>query len=114
MADAPHSDKDDPSTKARDWVEEIEVSGEKVVAEVKRLASETKVRRLRVLEPDGDVAVDVSLPVGAIAGGAVVLAAPALAVIGALAALVAKVKIEIVREVDETAGEEAAPEDASV
>lgn len=86
----------------RDWVEEIEVAGEKLVEQVKELAREGHVRRLRVLEPDGDIAVDVPLTVGAVAGGAVVLAAPVLAVIGAIAAFAAKVKIEVVRETDGT------------
>jgi hypothetical protein len=86
----------------RDWVEEIEVAGEKLVEQVKELAREGHVRRLRVLEPDGDIAVDVPLTVGAVAGGAVVLAAPVLAVIGAIAAFAAKVKIEVVRETDDT------------
>ena len=45
---------------------------------------------------------DIPLTVGAIAGGAVVLAAPALAAIGAIAALVSKVRIEIIREAEET------------
>ena len=78
--------------------EKIEVSGERLVEKVKSLAAESRVRRLRVIEPDGDVAIDVPLTVGAIAGGAVVLAAPVLAAIGALAALVSHVKIEVVRE----------------
>ena len=55
-----------------------------------------------MIEPDGDVAIDVPLAVGAIAGGAVVLAAPVLAALGALAALVSHVKITVVREEDET------------
>ena len=78
--------------------EEIEVSGDKLIEKVKALAAEGHVRRLRIMEPDGDVAVDVPLAVGAIAGGAVVLAAPVLAVIGTLAALLSHVKVEIVRE----------------
>ena len=89
---------DDRKDKKPDWIEEIEVAGEKLVEEVKRLAAEGKVSRIRIYEPDGDIAVDIPLTVGAIAGGAVVLAAPILAIIGALAAFVTKVKIEIVRE----------------
>lgn len=81
-----------------DWIEEIEVAGEKLVEEVKRIAAEGKASRIRIYEPDGDIAVDVPLTVGAIAGGAVVLAAPVLAIVGALAAFVSKVRIEIVRE----------------
>jgi hypothetical protein len=87
--DAPH--------KKRTWTEEIEVAGDKLVAEVKRLAAEGQVKRIRITEPDGDLLVELPLTIGAIAGGAVVLAAPLLAVIGALAAFVSRVKIEVVR-----------------
>ncbi len=93
--------------KRPEWVEEIEVAGEKLVEEVKRLAAEGKASRLRIYEPDGDIAVDIPLTVGAIAGGAVVIAAPVLAVVGALAAFVSKVKIEIVREEEDDGDEEA-------
>lgn len=94
--DGEPSEKDD-----RSWIEEIEVASDKLVAKVKELAAESRVKRIRVLEPDGDIALDIPLTFGAIAGGAVVIAAPVLAVIGALAAFVSKVKIEIVREPDE-------------
>jgi hypothetical protein len=83
--------------KQRTWTEEIEVAGEELVARVKELAADAQVRRIRITEPDGDLVLEVPLTIGAIAGGAVVLAAPLLAVIGALAAFVTKVKIEIVR-----------------
>ena len=82
----------------RTWTEEIEVASDQLVAQVRQLAAEGRVRRIRVREPDGDIALDIPFTVGAIAGGAVVLAAPALAVIGAIAAFATKVKIEIVRE----------------
>ncbi|NNF71310.1 MAG: DUF4342 domain-containing protein [Rhodobacteraceae bacterium] len=99
---------EDEKKKERSWKEEIEVSGDKLVAEVKRLAAESQVRRIRVIEPDGDVAIDIPLTVGAIAGGAVVLAAPILAVIGALAAFFSKLKIEIVREEEHEAKDDPA------
>lgn len=84
--------------RAKTWKEEIEVKGDELVARVKELAADSRVKRIRVIEPDGDIALDIPLTYGAIAGGAVVIAAPVLAVIGALAALVAKVKIEIINE----------------
>ena len=77
--------------------EEIEVAGDELVARIKHLAAEGQVRRVRLIEPDGDIILDMPLTIGAIAGGAVVLAAPLLAVVGALAACVGKVKLEIVR-----------------
>jgi Domain of unknown function (DUF4342) len=79
------------------WTEEIEVAGEELVASVKRLAAEGQVSRIRLIDPDGDIVLEMPLTIGAIAGGAVVLAAPLLAVIGALAAFVTKVKLEVVR-----------------
>ncbi len=89
----------------RTWIEEIEVAGEELVARIKQLAADNKVKRVRIIEPDGDIALEIPLTYGAIAGGAVAVAAPVLAVIGALAAFVAKVRIEVVHE--ETAEESA-------
>ena len=102
MSDA--EDQNSEEKKSRTWIEEIEVKGDELVARVKQLAADNKVKRIRVIEPDGDIALEIPLTYGAVAGGAVVVAAPVLAVIGALAALVAKVKIEIVNE--EAADEE--------
>ncbi len=79
------------------WTEQIHVRGDELVACVKRLAAEGQVKRIRVIEPDGDIMIEMPLTIGAIAGGAVILAAPLLAVVGALAAFVAEVKIEVVR-----------------
>ncbi len=68
------------------------------MARINQLAADSKLKRVRIVEPDGDIALEIPLTYGAIAGGAVVLAAPVLAIIGALAAFVAKVKIEVVHE----------------
>jgi hypothetical protein len=82
------------------WTENVELVGDELVAFVKRLAAEGKVQRVRITEPDGDILVDMPLTLGAIAGGAVVLAAPLLAILGVLAAFLTKVKLEIVRSGD--------------
>jgi len=101
--DSPKTEKDE-----RTWIEEIEVSSERLKEKVESLAAEASVRRIRIKEPDGDIAVDIPLTIGAVAGGAIVLAAPILALIGAVAAFFAKVKVEIVREeVAEKENEEA-------
>lgn len=101
--DSPKTEKEE-----RTWIEEIEVSSERLKEKVESLAAEASVRRIRIKEPDGDIAVDIPLTVGAVAGGAIVLAAPILALIGAVAAFFAKVKVEIVREeVAEKENEEA-------
>jgi hypothetical protein len=98
MSDTNNTENEDAK---RTWTEEVEVQSEQLVAKVKELAAESQVKRIRVTEPDGDIMLDIPLTVGAIAGGAVVIAAPVLAVIGALAAFVSKVKIEIVRDEDD-------------
>ncbi len=101
--DSPKTEKEE-----RTWIEEIEVSSERLKEKVESLAAEASVRRIRIKEPDGDIAVDIPLTIGAVAGGAIVLAAPILALIGAVAAFFAKVKVEIVREeVAEKENEEA-------
>jgi len=80
------------------FTEEIEVAGSQLVERVKELLAEGKVRRLRIMGADGALILEIPLAVGAIAGGAVALAAPWLAVIGAFAALVARARVEIVRD----------------
>ena len=82
----------------RTFVEEIEVTSDKLVEKVRGWADEASVRRIRIKEPDGDIAVDIPLSVGAVAGGAVAIAAPILALVGVLVGFFAKVKVEIVRE----------------
>jgi hypothetical protein len=85
--------------------EEIEVAGDQLVERVKELAKEGNVRRLKIVADDGDVFLETPLNIGLAVGGVVVLAAPWLAILGAIAALVTKVRIEIERE-DDTDGNE--------
>jgi len=80
------------------WTEEIEVAGGQLIERIKELMAEGRVRRLRIKAADGSLILEIPLSVGAIAGGAVALAAPLLAVLGAFAALIARARIEIVRE----------------
>lgn len=91
----------DAGPRKRTWTEEVEVAGDQLVKRVKELAADAQVKRIRITEPDGDLVLEVPLTIGALAGGAVVLAAPLLAVIGALAAFVTKVKVEVIRDADE-------------
>lgn len=78
--------------------EEIEVAANQLVERIKELYAEGKVRRVRIKSPDGNLILELPLNIGAIAGGAVALAAPWLALIGAFAGLVARAKVEIVRD----------------
>ena len=80
----------DEHTHKPTWTEQIHARGDELLACVKRLAAEGQVKRIRVIEPDGDIMIEMPLMIGAIAGGAVILAAPLLAVVGELAAFVAE------------------------
>ncbi len=87
----------DDKTKEKTWVEEIEVAGNELVGRVQELIEEGNVRRLIIRKQNGDLLIEVPLTAGVAVGGALALLAPVLAAIGALAALVAQVRVEIVR-----------------
>jgi hypothetical protein len=88
----------EPSAKEeRTWIEEIEVAGNELVERVKELFAEGNVRRLILRTPDNKLLLEIPLTAGAVVGGVVTLFAPLLAAVGALAALVAQVKVQVVR-----------------
>jgi hypothetical protein len=96
---------DDNKTNWKTFVEEVEVSGKQLLAEINRLIAEGNVRKLVVKSDDGHVFLTVPLTAGAVAGGILTLGAPWLAILAAVAGLVANVKLEITR--DETPPAEA-------
>lgn len=79
------------------FTEEIEVAGSQLLDEINRLISEGNVRKLNIKSAEGDVYLSVPLTGGAVAGGILVLGAPWLALIAGVAGVLAKVKIEVVR-----------------
>jgi hypothetical protein len=85
------------SKETRTWTEEIEVLGSELVDRVKELVAEGNVRRLILRTPDGHVLIELPLTTGVAVGGVVTIVAPVLAALGALAALIANAKLEIVR-----------------
>jgi hypothetical protein len=86
------------TTEKKTFTEELEVAGNQLVDRVQDMVKQGNVRRIIIKNPDDDVLLEMSLTVGAVAGGVLVLGAPWLAALGAIAALIARVKIEIVRE----------------
>ena len=92
--------------KEKTWVEEFEVASDKLVGRVKELAMESSVRQMKIIAEDGDVFLETPLNIGLVVGGVVVLAAPWLAILGAIAGLVTKVRIVVEREVEEDETEE--------
>ena len=88
----------DPEKNERSWTEEIKVTGSELVDRIKELMEEGNVRRLIIRKPDGESLLEIPLTAGVAVGGVVTIMAPVLAAIGALAALIAEFKVEVVRE----------------
>ncbi|GAB5494008.1 MAG: hypothetical protein Phog2KO_42230 [Phototrophicaceae bacterium] len=78
-------------------VEELEIAGSELVDRVKQLIEDGNVRRLIIRKADNEVLMVVPLTASVVAGGAMLVFAPVLAALGAAAAFLAKVKLEIVR-----------------
>lgn len=99
--------------KRRTFTEEIEIAGNELVDYVKKLIAEGNVRQLRIKDGDGDTCLETPLTIGAIASGVIVLTAPWLAILGVLAALVARVHVEVVRDEAADAPGNTHPDDAA-
>lgn len=82
----------------RTFVEELEVAGQELVGRVKELVQDSTTRRVTIYAQDGDELMSMPLTFGVVAGGLVTLSAPALAGLGALAALVTRVRLEVTRD----------------
>ena len=74
--------------------EEFTVSSSQLVEKVKQLIHEGNIRRLR-LRHEGKTLLEIPLSVGAPATALAIMAAPVLAAVGALAAMVTECTIEI-------------------
>jgi hypothetical protein len=93
------SDRQESTEQARrTWVEQIEVAGGQLIDRVKELAQEGNTKRVIIRTQDGRELMAVPLTVGVVAGGILTFGAPLLAALGALAALVSRVKLDVIRE----------------
>src|SRR5215207_4753102 len=81
----------------RTFTEHIEIAASNLVDRTKELIEEGNVRRLIIRNQDDEVLMEVPLTAGVVVGGAITIVAPVLAALGALAALLTHVKIEVVR-----------------
>ncbi len=84
------------------WTERIEMTGGAVVEQLKKLIAEGNVRRVIIRNDKGDSLVEIPLTAGVVVSGALVWAYPVLAAIGALAALMTHVKVDVIRTTDVT------------
>ena len=87
----------DPKKQDHDWTDEIQVAGSELVERIKKLVADGNVRRLIIRKPNGESLLEIPLTAGVAVGGTVTILAPVLAAIGALAALLAEFKVEVVR-----------------
>lgn len=85
------------SQQKRTWTEQIEVTGDELKKRVEELVEEGNVRRLIVRNDHGDVLMEIPLTAGVAIGGVVTLLNPVLTALGALGAVLAHLKIEVVR-----------------
>jgi hypothetical protein len=74
--------------------EKFTVSGEDVLAKIKQLIHEGNIRRVRVIH-QGRTVIEIPLSIGAPAAALGIMMAPALAAVGAFAALVTECTIEV-------------------
>ncbi|MFA5926853.1 MAG: DUF4342 domain-containing protein [Patescibacteria group bacterium] len=74
--------------------EEFKVSGEEIVKKVKEIVKEGNVRRIIIKNEKGETVIELPLTIGAIGA----LIAPALAAVGALAALLTNCTIVVERK----------------
>lgn len=96
----------DEHKKKRTWTEEIEIAGSELVDKVKELIEDSSAIRLIIRKSNGDVLMEVPIVAGGAVGVAVTYFAPVLVALGAMAALLAQVKVEIVREKEENEDED--------
>ncbi len=76
--------------------EKFTVSGDQLLGKVKQLIREGSIRKVRIIHKDKTL-LEVPLTIGAPAAAIGIVAAPVLAAVGALAALVTECTIEVER-----------------
>lgn len=89
-----------PSRKTKEFVEQVEIAGDQLVAKIKELVAEGSTRRVMLRSAEGRELFSLPMNVGVAAGGVVTLAAPLLAAVGAVAALVSHVQLDVMRVQD--------------
>jgi hypothetical protein len=90
-----------PPKQERTFTEVFEVAGSELVERVKKAIAEGNVRRVIIRNDKGDSLMEIPLTAGVVVGGALAIVYPVLAALGALAALLANVKVEVIRTTNE-------------
>ncbi len=96
------SDEKQKNTEGNTVTEELEMAGNQVVDRLKDIVKQGNIRRIIVKTQDGRELLNTTVTMGAVAGGALAMLGGApLALLGVAAAALARVKVEIVRELQE-------------
>ena len=74
------------------------MDGGKLVDEIKKLIEQGNVRRIILRKENDEILMEIPLTAGVAVGGVVAFFAPVLAALGAMAALLARVKVQVVRD----------------
>lgn len=77
------------------FTEQMELAGHQLTDTIRDLLAKGNVRTLVLRSETGDLILSVPLTAGAVVGGVVVLTAPWLAILAALAGVLAKVQVEV-------------------
>ena len=78
----------------KEWKEEFRVSGEDLLARVKALIREGNATKIIIKNESGHSIIEIPLTIGAVSA----ILAPALTAVGAIAALLTKCTIVVIRE----------------
>lgn len=78
--------------------EEFKISGDELVAKVKDLIKKGKAKKIIINNNKGETLLEIPLNAGVAIGTASIILAPVLAAVGALAALVTKVTVVVVKK----------------
>ena len=73
---------------------EFKVKGEELVEKIKQLLHEGNIRRIIIKDEDGKVYLEIPVTFGVVG----VFLAPTIAALGALAAMVANLKVEVIKK----------------
>lgn len=83
--------------KSESLTERVSVAGDELVDKIKNLIEEGNVRRLIIRKPGGETLMEIPLTAGVAVSGVLAVMAPVIAAVGAMAALVTKFEVDIVR-----------------
>lgn len=84
-------------TNNRDFREEVTVLGNQLVGKIKELLEEGNIRRILIQDTSGKTLLEVPLNLGVAASAGLLFAAPLLAGVGAIAAVVTRARVVVER-----------------